>query len=188
VKNLYVCSFWEKTPSTNAIAIDTTSRSKSVFSPFLSGCRAPLKANCMENAWQYSKVYPQHNDGGKPNKEWSLWHYEGLNKTWADRYPAGKGAVPLYTWYNNQQLSYVEARKALYVPLYRDMIANNKAAQYAIGKIIKQLETKDVYLKDFDGYNDPDKTFDEIINDSKKKMGHAFILREIILEKIETNG
>jgi hypothetical protein len=184
VNNLYVTSFREKIPE-SSVAIDTTSRSKSVFSPFLSGCTAPIKANRMENAWQYSKVYAQHDDGGKPNKEWSRWNHEGLNKSWADRYPAGKGAIPLYTWYNDQQLSYVDARKALYVPLYRNMIENNKAAQVEIDKIIKLLVTTDVYLKDFDGYNDPDKTFDEIINDPKKKMGHAFVLREIILEKIK---
>lgn len=180
--NLYVVSLWAQTPQ-ESITIDTTSRAKSVFSPFLSRCISPIKANNMENAWQYSKVYPQHDDGGKPNKDWERWHYEGLNKTWADRYPAGKGAIPLYTWYNKQQLDYIEARKELYVPLYRNMLENNKAAQKEIDRIIQLLETTDVYLKDFDGYNDPGKTFEEIINDPEKKMGHAFVLREVILER-----
>ena len=181
--NLYVCGFKDKIPE-GVKVVDTTSKSKSPFSPFLSGCRTPLRANRMENAWQYSKVYEMHDDNGKPKSSWYKWRMMGFNKFWADRYPMGKGQVPLYTWFNDQPLSYIEARKALYVPLYRDMLMST-AAQYQINNIISQLKRTDVYLKDFDGYNEPEKTFEEILNDPDKKMGHAFVLREVIREKIE---
>jgi hypothetical protein len=182
VGEIYVVSFRDKIPPGVAY-IDTTSRSKSPFSPFLSGCKEPIRANRMENAWQYSKVYTQHDDDGQPNKEWSRWRYEGLNKFWADRYPCGRGAIPLYTWYNDQKLDYIEARKQLFVPLYRDMLDNNTVAQHEINGILQLLKRMDVYLQDFDGYNDPDKSFDEIINDPDKKMGHAFVLREVLKER-----
>lgn len=182
MNNLYVTSFNGKVPE-GAMAVDTTSRSKSPFSPFLSGCKHPIRANRMENAWQYSKVYTQHDNNGRPNEWWEKWRETGLNKFWADRYPAGKGAVPLYTWFNDQQLDYIEARKQLYVPLYRDMLQSD-SAQYAMDNIVDMLKRTDVYLRDFDGYNDPNKTFEEILNDPTKKMGHSFVLREIILERI----
>jgi len=43
---------------------------------------------------------------------------------------------------------------------------------------------RDIALWDFDGYNSPGKTYEEIINDPTKKMGHAFVLREVILEMV----
>jgi hypothetical protein len=183
MNNLYVAGYYDKIPE-GAMVVDTTSRSKSVFSPFLSGTRHPILSMRMENAWQYSKVYPQHDDNGRPNKEWSRWRYEGLHKFFAQRYPMGKGVFPLYTWFNDQQLDYIEARKQLYVPLYRNMLDNDNA-EYQINNIIQMLKRTDVYLKDFDGYNDPDKTFEEILNDPNKKMGHAFVLREVIRERIQ---
>lgn len=161
--------------------IDVTSRSKSPFSPFLNGTDHPIKSMTMENAWQYSKVYPEHDGGGSPKPEWFNWHNLGVTKSWADRYPMGKGKFPLYTWFNNQPLDYIEARKNLYDPLYRSML---ERVPDAVNALVEKAKEKDIALLDFDGYNDPGKTYRDIINDPKRKMGHAFVLREVLLERL----
>jgi len=51
----------------------------------------------VENAWQYSKVYKQHDDNGPTQEYWS-WAISGWNKQWADRYPMEKGAIPEYSY------------------------------------------------------------------------------------------
>ena len=179
MNQIYVIGPRDKAPA-DAKVINVTSRAKSPFSPFFHGTSEPIKALRMENAWQFSKVYPEHDYNGHPTKAWFKWREEGLADTWAHRYPFGKGATPLYSYYNGERLDYVEARKVLYIPLYRNMISNLPGV---LDEVLEELTRQDIALWDFDGYNAPGKSFEEIVEDPNKKMGHAFVLREIIKEE-----
>jgi hypothetical protein len=86
----------------------------------------------------------------------------------------GKGAIPLYS-FNGQKLSYVEARKKIYIPLYR------RAAQLAVSSlqmILDQRLINRLWLMDFDGYDHiaEKKSFEDVVNDPNMKMGHAFVI------------
>ncbi len=181
---IYVVGPRDKVPE-GALVIDTTSRSKSIFSPFYNPTDFPIQSQNMENAWQYSKVYAEHDDNGTPTMEWHEWKAKGLQSKWADRYPMGKGKIPLYSWFDGKKLDYVEARKQLYIPLYKNSIDTDRHED-EIYHLITMLNEKyrHIALWDFDGYLTED-TFETIVNNPKKKMGHAFVLREVILEKMK---
>lgn len=180
---IYVIGYRDKVPA-GAEVVDTTSRSDSPFSPFLSKTLLPIKAANMENAWQYSKVYEGYDKDGKPTPEWFVWSQRGFNARWASRYPMGKETKPLYSWFKEKRLDYVEARKELYVPLYRNMLGVNKICIEAVNELTERAKVKDIALRDFDGYHTND-SFETILNNPNKKMGHAFVLREVILERLE---
>ncbi len=179
---IYVIGMRDKVPE-GALVINTTSRDKqygSLFSPFFLG---PVKlwdgtlAKNVENAWQFSKVYSEHDNNGKPNKKWFEWSRKGFDDKWAHRYPAGKNRKPLYSW-NGKQLDYISARKELYIPFYAETIKNS--AQI---KMLQSLsELTDIYLRDFDGYNhrELNMTWDEVIDNPNKKMGHAFVIAMMV--------
>jgi hypothetical protein len=160
--------------------IDTTSHSGgwSVgLSPFhlgpckLYGDYVSLK---MENGWQRAKVYAQHVGPDGPNEAYWAWAQEGWANARAIRYPMGRNARPLYSWWDGEKLSYIEARKRIYLPLYRDAVAGTEAfaqlqAEYKKGPLV---------LWDFDGYryNDFGMSLADVLYNDGKKMGHAFVL------------
>ena len=138
----------------------------------------------MENAWQFSKVYKKHLDGDKITDEYWKWAEDGWDDTWAHRYPMGKGAIPEFSlWYdgdsNEERLGYVEARKKIYIPLYRDAVLKTFAFKTLKQKYdaYKKMN-KDLYLVDFDAYMHKklDMSYDDVVNNEKRKMGHAFVL------------
>lgn len=172
------------------LVIDTTSRSKNWskgLSPFYLGpvfLYENYFAKNVENGWQYTKLYSQHADeNGQPTEKYWEWAKSGWNKDWADRYPMGKGAKPLCSLWKGNKLDYIEARKQIYIPLYSETVKNTDAFKQ-LEDIFNQcnLENRDLYLRDFDGYDSGLKSWDTIINDPKKKMGHAFVLA-MLLEK-----
>lgn len=167
-----------------AIAVNTTSRGQDwekQLSPFYLGpcdLYGGLVAKRMENAWQFSKVYPQHvdEDGDQTSAYWD-WAMGGWLDDRAHRYPMGKGAVPLYSLWNDEKLTYVEARKKVYCPLYAAAV--EKTTAYGVLQRMYESETArggDLYLLDFDGYDRGSKTYEQVLNDPNKKMGHAFVL------------
>jgi len=132
----------------------------------------------MENAWQYSKVYPQHQTCcGTPNELWEEWVKEGWANPRAVRYPMGRGAKPAYSYWNGEQLDYIDARKIIYAPLYyaavKDTVAFAELRAVYESSILKE---KDLWLLDFDVYDPKGKTYDQILNDPSRKMGHGFVL------------
>ena len=164
---------------------DTTSRSPTYtkgVSPFFVG---PVMANGLqawnvENAWQYSKVYPEHVDErGNPTTAYFEWRNAGYNSKRAERYPMGKGVVPLYSLWNGERLSYVEARKKIYIPLYAEAVQKTDA----FAQLKAECEALDeVVLLDFDAYDHRalHMTWEQVINSPDKKMGHAFVLAMLI--------
>lgn len=172
-------------------AIDTTSHSRTwsrALSPFFlgpvnlwEGAPAPVAFN-VENAWQYSKVYKFHLEkDGNPGAGWAQWAKEGFETRRARRYPMGKGVLPEYSWWEGEKLSYIEARKKIYVPLYGRAVVQTEAFQ-KLAKIYR--ESGDIVLWDFDGYDHMKlgKTLKEVFTDPCQKMGHAFVLA-MLLEK-----
>lgn len=150
-----------------------------------------------ENAWQYSKVYPQLGHYGKLSKtetpKWFEWRKRGqtklrngkgirtdsrvskLKKVWRD---TGKPWTPMHSRWGNEQLGYIEARKKIYVPEYLKLIRKTKT--------IKQLKkSQDSYLFiDLDG---PPKVeelsgelLEKMLNDPNHLFGHGYCVAAIV--------
>ena len=124
------------------ISVDVTSRNPNTIiktlSPFFLGpilCYDGLCSINMENAWQYSKVYPENIDrNGNPTEEYFKWRNYGFKKSFADRYPKGKGAIPGYSYWKTENgyehLDYINARKKIYVPLYANAVSKTDGYHY----------------------------------------------------------
>lgn len=178
---IHLINFRSKVPEGVPI-INTTSRSNNWsrgLSPFFLG-PVPLydgtHALNMENAWQYAKVYEtQVDDQQNPTSQYFAWAREGWNKSRADRYPMGKGAKPLYSYWDGKKLSYVEARKAIYAPLYAQAV--EKTVAYQNLQEAYRL-AGELWLWDFDAYDHHKlgMTYADVVNNEKRKMGHAFVL------------
>lgn len=166
--------------------INTTSRSNNWtkdFSPFSVG---PVKlynsytAKNVENAWQFSKVYQEHvDDNGEPTDEYFKWANKGWNDTYAHRYPMGKGAVPLYSYWKGEKLTYIGARKKIYTPLYSQAVVRTNAFEQLLDLY---LSGDSFVLLDFDGYDylSLGMSLKDVLNEPNKKMGHAFVLAMLL--------
>jgi hypothetical protein len=181
---LYVESYAnrKKIPS-EALVIDTTSHS-TTFSKGLSPFVLPgghlygeYYAENVENAWQASKVYSEFLDmKGEPTSAYFAWANDIWKSKYAFRYPMGKGRVPAYSYWDGKKLTYVEARKAIYIPIYGRALIQSPSFKQLLE--IYNAETRDIYLIDFDGYNHikMGKSLLKVIEDPLMKMGHAFIV------------
>lgn len=166
--------------------INTTSRSKNWskgLSPFFLG---PVKlygdytAKNVENAWQFSKVYPQFADENEnPKDDYFRWAEKGWSDSYAQRYPMGKGRKPLYSYWNGEKLGYIEARKKIYAPVYAKAVVRTEAFKKLLDL---HLSGESYVLLDFDGYDYVKKgmTLSEVMNEPKEKMGHAFVLAMLL--------
>ncbi len=166
----------------NKTAINVTSCSTDfgkALSPMILGpVNIPNRgiAKKVENAWQYSKVYPNHVDkNGDPTPQWFLWSKKGYMTTRGERYPMGKGSTPLYSFWDGQKLDYLTAREQIYIPIYMEAARSTQAYKHLLD-IYKA--TGDVLLWDFDGYDyiAMNKTIEECAKDPTKALGHAFVI------------
>lgn len=171
----------------DSILIYTISRTNTwgkAFSPFYLGpCKlyGNFISKNVENAWQYSKVYRCHvDDKGNPNKRYFEWAKSGWESNWAKRYPIRKGAKPLYSLWDGNKLSYVNARKKIYVPLYFKAVKETPAYQRL--KDLYETSEKEIYLWDFDGYNNEKlgMSLKDVLNNPNRSMGHAFVLASML--------
>lgn len=171
--------------------ISTVSKSDGVWkqlSPFILGpCNLyrrngkMLKSQNMENAWQYSKLYKDHADkDGEPTSKYWKWAKEGWANSRAVRYPMGKGRKPLCSiWPDDEgelaKMDYITARKCIYAPLYSELVKETEAYK-ELQRILK--EHKELILLDFDAYDHHKEgmTLSDVLNNPRKKAGHAFIL------------
>lgn len=188
---IYVIGYKDVVPP-NAIVINTTSRSKDWskgLSPFFleaGHLYGNHYAKNVENAWQYSKVYEEHVDGYEINERYWKWAINGWNKNYAERYPMGKGAEPLFSLWDGKRLSYIQARHEIYVPIYSRAVEKSEAFKGLVEVCEVANKTNvDIYLLDFDGYNHVKEglTFEQAISNPNKKMGHAFVIWNLLKTK-----
>ncbi len=186
MSEVYVLPKWTKKFPSGAAVIDTTSSSGKFreLSPFILGPislypRMFVSSQNFENLWQFSKVYPGQtfdslNEKEIPNTDWYKWHYEGLRNPRAIRYPMGKGAKPLYSWWGLQKLDYITARKRIYATIYARFVQETDSYR----RLEALYQTQDLVLLDYDAYNHHalNRSLKDVINDPDKKMGHAFVL------------
>ena len=174
----------------NYIKINTTSKSSELwarkFSPFLLGpvhikpLVTLIESQVFENAWQYSKRYEIQDF-----IEWQTWSKIGFSNQNAVRFPMGRGAKPMYSYYNGNQLDYIEARFKIYAPLYEKCVKD-----YAMDSFnkLKELvnEGNNITLFDFDGYYHYGKglSLEDVIYNSRRKMGHSFVLLGLLTDDL----
>lgn len=156
------------------VIIDLTSRNSdsdfsSQISPFFVGpVTGPdrAKAKTLEIFWQIGKVFPHHDDNGKPNQAYFKYRNELYKKDISElgktemRHPYkafGYKADDMLYWpyYDKNKkgyipLSYLEARKKVYIPEYAKLVVNSSVLE-RIKKLLE--EGKKVALLDFDGFN-----------------------------------
>ena len=174
----------------NGIMINTCSNSnvewQSDLSPFKLGpidLYDGFQAMRHENAWQYSKVYKLHTDAdGNPTDEYWKWATEGWSNQKAVRYPMGRGAKPEYAIWAGRKLGYVDARKQIYSPLYIKLVTETGAYEELQYMYKRATAEKPLVFRDFDGYDHVKlgMSLTEVLNDPKRKMGHAFLLKMLI--------
>jgi hypothetical protein len=184
-----VVSLFEKETDPNGVYVNTTSKAETDWqrdlSPFYLG-PCPLygcyQSQLMENGWQYSKVYSSHvDDSGNPTYKYWDWARDGWWSKTPQRYPMGKGVKPEFSFWKGQKLSYVEARKKIYIPLYSKAVIQTKGFEKLV-ELVNQ--GKDLYLKDYDAYDHVKlgMTLSQVMNNPNKKMGHAFVLMMLLTD------
>lgn len=182
----------KKSDHVQKYAVDTTSHSKNWskgLSPFFLGpvdlYDGHVSLN-MENAWQFSKAYSKFVTRRKEVKD-SYWKW--AKKGWASerayRYPMGKGATPEFSLWKGDRLGYVEARKKIYIPLYYKAVINTDAFKQLQELYLNQPY---LYLFDWDGYDHKnfERSYGDVINNKKLKLGHSFVLGAMLEHPEET--
>lgn len=176
------------------------------LSPFFAG---PVHlwsgtARNVENAWQFSKVYAKDakgidighvNSDGTPTPTWHTWHHNGIADKRAHRYPMGKGAVPLYSYWPPagafDRLDYIEARKHIYLPLYRTAIYGTDAWKTLL-ELARSARNADrpLVIVDFDAYNHHryGMSLVDVLDCSSRKMGHGFMLAMMLEEHLSADA
>lgn len=181
---------WAKVPNQGqpgVTVIDTTSASddwRRDLSPFFLGpcdLYKGLVSQNMENAWQFAKVYKDQIDhDGTPSDDYWDWATKGWADGFAHRYPRGKGAVPEFSWWDGKRLSYIDARKEIYGPLYAEAVRRTEGWK-ELQKI--RQNCKELYLRDWDGWNMQKhgmESLTDVLNNPRRKMGHAFVLKMLL--------
>jgi len=183
---IYAVSFHHKIPE-GSLFLDCTSKSSNwgrYLSPFNLG-PIPLYdgyvAKNLENAYQFSKVYPQHStEDGCPSQSYWKWAQEGWNNYKPIKYPMGVWNKHLYHWWNNKKLSSLEAQNQIFLPCYKQAVVKTQA--FAKLKSFYLNGQKDIYLIDYEGFNHRflEKTWDDVVSDPNIPVGQAFALCMIL--------
>jgi len=171
--------------------VDVTSNSGfwSDLSPFLLNA-SKYGALVFENLWQYSKVYKKFimPIDGYPDASWHKWRDTGFANPRAVRYPMGKGAKPEYLLWEDEKLSYVEARKRVYAPIYAELVA--QTGGYGVLQSLYEsclADNEPLVLRDFDAYDHiaMGRSLRDVINDPDRKCGHGFVLAMMLQGELE---
>lgn len=131
-----------------------------------------------------SQSYEKHTDEkGDPSIEWIKWARKGFRNPRAFRYPMKKGAIPEYSYWDGEKLGYIEARKKIYIPIYKHGIKTHR--REAFDKLCKLYEEhRRLVLWDYDGYDRKrfGLTSEQVVDCDVLTMGHAFVIEQLLLE------
>lgn len=185
-----IVPLWTK-PAPAGIVVNTTSSARGCWSqglsPFLLGpvdLYDGLVSRKVENGWQYSKVYADFLDGnGDVAPSYWTWAKQGWDAWRAERYPMGKGSKPEFALWQGERLGYIESRKRIFMKLYASTVAKSAAFDTLQQKYQEALNTgQDLILLDFDAYDHVGMgmSYDDVMNNPAKTMGHAFILAMLL--------
>ena len=123
-------------------------------------------SDSLEVFWQVGKVFPHHDDNGQPSSTYFEYRNDMYSKKQGEipkpimRHPYhefGYEADDMLYWAlwnpkkgEYERLSYLEARKKVYVPEYAKLVADSDALKW-----MKSLldQGKKIALLDFDGFN-----------------------------------
>jgi hypothetical protein len=166
--------------------VNTTSKAdgwSKELSPFFLG-PVPLyggyTARRLENGYQRIKVFAHmlDADGNITDAYWA-WAREGWAKNVADRYPMGKGVKPLFSLWDGERLSYIEARLRAYFPMYRDAARKTEA----FAKLQKMAKEGPVTLWDFDGFDHESlgMSLRQVFLNPSRSLGHAFVIKAMLM-------
>lgn len=166
--------------------------------------RGNYVASCVENAWQYSKVYNVDLQGrrlvderGEPNDAYYEWARAGWANLCAVRNPMGTQprqngtpfcigtprqiGVPICLYClgpNGEHLSLYEARRQLFAPWYAKSVEHTADFHCLQHKYVAGVR---IGLVDHDGWDHIAQglTYDEVMR-SNRKMSHAFVLAGLL--------
>ena len=166
-----------------AKVIDTTLNDGiwSELSPFI---LSAYPAKRFENLWQFSKVYSCHVDKNNNIKDcWFEWRNNGFANYKAIRYPMKKGTIPLFSYWQDEKLDYISARKKIYIPEYSKNVLETNSFKL-LQSLYSSLYEQNILLilLDFDAY-DYQKlgiSLKNVVNNPKRKCGHAFVLLSLL--------
>lgn len=197
-----------------AVSIDVTSASMnllgpdrvraSTLSPFKVGPvfdkeQKDLKAELFENRWQFGKMWKTADHigaDGQPTPAWFSFRSKGYASKIPKRRPLPKKEYGFASssYYNGRVHGYVESRKLIYVPEYRDLIQNMNA--------IKEMKSmlndgESILILDNDA---PPKTkhpegcemaqelWDEMIENAELPFGHGYVVAALLAGNIYMEG
>lgn len=179
---VYALSFKHSLPE-DGIVIDVTSRSKTwskYLSPFNLG---PIDlydgyfSFNLENAFQFSKVYPEHVDiEGLPSSKYWEWAKKGWKNTIPIKYPMGAWNKHLFHWWKGEKLSNLEAQNNIFVELYKKAVI--KTTAFSRLKDLYETSKTNIYLIDFEGYDHRylGLSWNQVLQDANRPVGQAFVL------------
>lgn len=159
--------------------LNVTSRSKTWtkrFSPMVRD-ELPLQLYgyeswTVENLWQYSRKYLGQDDP----QAWNEWRLAGYSSERGVRYPMGKGSVPEFSFITKSlgRMGLVPARRAIYIPAYIQKL--QRFCWRETEMLIEEIRKGDIWIWDFDVTNKHAGSWDDIVNDESRSMGHGFVL------------
>lgn len=165
-------------------------------------------AKIFENYWQYSKCFKElghlTTDGTKTTSKWEQFRKKGFSRDKGDRHPIGtktneiikteiingkrrnlyRYLRPVTSNYEGKMYDYISSRKAVYVPLYSELVEKTDFYK-ALKK--KVDEGQSVLILDYDGPRDGimEVTIENLvnkINDPKDPFGHGYVIAALLAD------
>lgn len=154
----------------HAVIIDVTSNATDEYqqlSPFYPVGNIPVpgmpkkEALCVEGIWQGLKVFE--------NYDWDAYYFTISTKN-IKRTVRKFGRVKGH-YFQGELLSYVDARKQIYLPAYKTVLENKR--KYLVDKLRSLAEKQILVLLDY--------TTNASILDPRKPLSHAAVIRAAIM-------
>lgn len=167
--------------------VDTTSKSATAWSKGLAPeVLGPVRlyggriAQTVRNGFECSKVYSDDvGDDGQPSQRYWDWATAGWNSLNANAALKEPNARPEFFYWEGNRLSALEARKRVFLSLYRNAVASTPAFCHLATMVERCPE---VVLFDFEGFDETahDLTLKDVLLDMRRPLSHAFVLKAML--------